>query len=384
MSKGLKRIKVALIGSRGIPPQYGGAETFVYELSKKLKKFFTIFVTCETDKFNFEYFEGIIRIHIPAKHTSTMTIPVLYDILATIYLLKKAKDIDIIYYVAPDGAYAALLAKIARKKVLINVDGREWKRLLIRKNYVPLFQKPLYLMTALFLIIAEFLAAKIPDIAIADSLAVLYEIQRLWKPRRMKYIPYGIRELPRVPEEEQLEILRKMNLQPLAYYLTVGRIVPENGIHVEIEAFKKTSSTRKLVIVGSLNSKDSYAKYLYKLANNDRRIIFTGPIYDVKILGTLRKNCKAYIHPYTVGGTNPSLLEQMQYGRPIIASDTPYHQEILGSNGIYFRTKEDLTKILQMLDENDSSFSNSRHYLMKKAYDWECVTKKYKDLILSI
>ncbi|MCF3653261.1 MAG: DUF1972 domain-containing protein, partial [Aigarchaeota archaeon] len=238
--RGLKRIKVALIGSRGIPPRYGGAETFVYELSKRLKKFFTIFVTCETNRFYFDCFEGIIRVHIPAKHTSTMTIPVLYDILATIYLLKKVKDIDTIYYIAPDGVYAALLAKLARKKTLINVDGREWKRLLIRQRYVPLLQKPLYLVTALLLMVAEFLATKISDITIADSLTILHEIQHLWKPRRVEYIAYGIRELPCVPEEEQLEILHKMDLQPLAYYLTVGRIVPENGIHLEIEAFKKS------------------------------------------------------------------------------------------------------------------------------------------------
>jgi len=88
--------KIALVGSRGIPPRYGGAETFVYELSKRLKDHFDVYVTCESDYFGIDEYEGIKRVHIWAKHTPTTTIPIIYDIIATLYLLKKVKDIRVI------------------------------------------------------------------------------------------------------------------------------------------------------------------------------------------------------------------------------------------------------------------------------------------------
>jgi hypothetical protein len=86
--------------------------------------------------------------------------------------LKKVRDIDIIYYVAPDGAYATILAKLARKKVVVNTDGIEWKRLLIRMRFVPWHLKPLYFLTSILMFVAEFLACKVPDVTIADSIAI--------------------------------------------------------------------------------------------------------------------------------------------------------------------------------------------------------------------
>lgn len=83
--------KIVIIGSRGIPPRYGGAETFVYELSKRLKKMFDVYVTCETTRFGIDEFEGIKRVHVWGYHTPTITIPSIYDVIATLYVLKKSK-----------------------------------------------------------------------------------------------------------------------------------------------------------------------------------------------------------------------------------------------------------------------------------------------------
>jgi glycosyltransferase involved in cell wall biosynthesis len=369
-----RRLKVALVGSRGIPPRYGGAETFVYELSKRLKDSFDVYVSCENDRFGIDVFEGINRIHIWARHTPTMTIPVIYDIIATLYLLKKIRDIDVIYYVAPDGAFASILAKLSRKKVIVNTDGIEWKRLLIRMRFVPWYQKPIYLMTSIVMFISEFLACKIPDVTIADSLAIKKYLENRWRPRRVEYIAYGIRELPKTEEDRKIKILKRIGLERNRYYLTIGRIVAENNIHLEIEAFKKTKTDDKLVIVGPINPRDPYVKHLFRLREGDKRITFTGGIYDPETIYTLRSECKAYIHPYTVGGTNPSLLEQLQFDKPIIAYDVPFHREILKDKAIYFKTKEELTKIIENLEkQNNITMTRAISHI----FTWEWISHRY-------
>jgi len=369
-----RRLKIALVGSRGIPPRYGGAETFVYELSKRLKDSFDVYVSCENDRFDIDVFEGINRIHIWARHTPTMTIPVIYDIIATLYLLKKVRDVDVIYYVAPDGAFASILAKLSRKRVIVNTDGIEWKRLLIRMRFVPWYQKPIYLMTSIAMFISEFLACKIPDVTIADSLAIKKYLENRWRPRRVEYIAYGIKELPKTEENRKIEILKRLGLERNRYYLTIGRIVAENNIHLEIEAFKKTKTDDKLVIVGPINPRDPYVEHLFRLREGDKRIIFTGGIYDPETIYTLRSECKAYIHPYTVGGTNPSLLEQLQFDKPIIAYDVPFHREILKDKAIYFKTKEELTKIIENLEkQNNIIMTRAISYI----FTWEWISQRY-------
>jgi glycosyltransferase involved in cell wall biosynthesis len=229
-------------------------------------------------------------------------------------------------------------------------------------------------MLALFF--AEFFACKIPDATIADSIAIKHHIERRWKPKKVIYIAYGIRQLPQIDEEKQRTILHKLGLERHGYYLTVGRIVAENNIHMEIQAFTQAKTSKKLVIVGPTNPKDPYVKYLYKLKKDDQRIIFTGPIYDITILSTLRANCKAYIHAYTVGGTNPSLLEQLQYNRPILTYDVPFHREILREKGIYFKTTEELRQKIEEIDNKDVTIQ----WNPPKIFTWQHVANTYKQL----
>jgi glycosyltransferase involved in cell wall biosynthesis len=372
-----RKLKVTLIGSRGIPPRYGGAETFVYELSKRLKDFFDVYVTCETDHFGVDVFKGVKRVHIWAKHTPTTTIPAIYDVIATLYLLKRIRDVDVVYYVAPDGAYAAILAKLARKKVIVNTDGIEWRRLLIRMRFVPWYLKPLYLLTSILMFVVEFLACKVPDVTIADSIAIKKYLEWRWRPKRVEYVAYGVRKLPHVNEAKRVEILKKLGLERNKYYLTIGRIVAENNIHLEIKAFREAKTESKLVVVGPIDPRDPYIKHLFKLKGKDKRIVFTGGIYEPEIIYTLRAECKAYIHPYTVGGTNPSLLEQLQFNKPIIAYGVPFHREILKDKAIYFKTKEELTKIIEDIEKQNVIRVNRE---ISQIFTWEWVSDRYREI----
>jgi len=378
-------MNIAFIGSRGIPAKYGGNETFVEEISKRLmKKGFQIYVTCESNEFFEDEYNGIIRVHVPSIQGKSLTIPSANDVIATTYLLlKHSKDIDVVYYVAPDGALSAIIAKLFKKKIMINPDGVEWRRLIKRSYFIPFYMIPLYIITMVYMYLMEYLSCKLPEITVADSIGIKDHLEKTHKAENVVYIAYGARELlpPRFSKKEEIEILSKFGLKPKEYYLTVARIVAENNIHMEIEGFKKANSTKKLVVVGNFNKKDPYTRHLLKLKGNSDNIIFLDPIYDKEILGVLRKNCFAYIHAYEVGGTNPSLLEQMLFKRPILAYDVPFNKEVLQEGGVYFKDAEDLANKMEMLERGGFDLKlikKTQIKRIKRQYNWEKVAKEYE------
>ena len=382
---------VALIGSRGIPGKYGGTETFVEEVSKRLtERGFQLYVTCESNKFFEDEYDRITRVHIPSIQGKSLTIPSINDVIATAYLLSKhSEDVDVIYYVAPDGALAAILAKLAKKKVLINPDGIEWRRLMKRGRFVSFYLFPVYLVTMMYMRLMEYLSCKVPDVVVADSMGIKKYLEEKYKPRKVVYIAYGARELipPELSRETEAEILGRFGLEPNGYYLTVARIVAENNIHMEIEGFRKANSSKKLVIVGNFNRKDPYSRHLFKLAEGDENILLLDPIYDREVLGVLRKNCFAYIHAYEVGGTNPSLLEQMLFKRPILAYDVPFNREVLQEGGIYFKDTEDLANKMEMLEKGEFDLKlikKTQIKRIKRQYNWEKVAREYEMLFKGV
>jgi len=383
MNKGWK---IAIVGSRGIPAKYGGAETFAEEVSQKLTKLgFEVYVTCESRRFRKDEYNGVIRIHTPSIQGKTLTVPTVNDVFSTIHLLLRCPKIKLICYLAPDAALAAVIPRLLRKKVIVNTDGIEWKRLAIRRKYFSPAWKFLSVLVSWYLKLMERLAIKLSHAVIADSREIKAYLEESYNTKNVVYISYGARELlnSAIPVEREHEVLKSFGSSKGEYYLTVGRIVAENNIHKEIESFKRSRSDKKIVIVGNFNEKDKYTSYLIKLRDNDPRIMFLNPIYDKEVLGILRKNCYAYIHAYEVGGTNPSLLEQMLFGRPIIAYDVPFHREVLEGGGIYFRDEEDLAKSIDMLENGAIDLKEIEKWQAKRIeeeYNWDSVAEKYKSL----
>ena len=169
--------------------------------------------------------------------------------------------------------------------------------------------------------------------------------------------------------------------------MTVARIVAENNIHMEIEGFKRAESKKKLVIVGNFNKRDPYTRHLLKLKSDNDNIIFLDPIYDREVLGVLRKNCFAYIHAYEVGGTNPSLLEQMLFKRPILAYDVPFNKEVLQEGGIYFKDAKDLANKMGMLERGEFDLrliKKTQIKRIKRQYNWEKVAREYERVFRSL
>jgi glycosyltransferase involved in cell wall biosynthesis len=376
----MKKRKIAIIGLRGIPGKYGGTETFIEELTDRLKDDFLFYVMHEDRKFYEDSFNGVIRVHTPSVESKSTSIPSINDFISTLYILGKHGDIDTFLFLGPDSSVAALIARIAGKKIILNPDGIEWKRLLKRSYFAPFYLIPIYLLTLLYMFLMEFLSCKIPDVVVADSNGIMEHLKR-HKPKKTVYIAYGARRLiNEVSKGDEDRILGKYNLKPKDFYLTVARIVAENNIHLEIEGFKTSNSNKKLIIVGNFNPKDPYNSYLTELRERREDIIFLDPIYDKVKLGILRKNCFAYIHAYEVGGTNPSLLEQMLFRRPILAYDVPFHREVLQEGGIYFKDSKELASKIEMLERGEFDLKTIKKMQIKRTmrqYNWEKVSKEY-------
>jgi glycosyltransferase involved in cell wall biosynthesis len=381
-----ERTNIAIIGLRGIPAKYGGTEVFVEELVTRLKDKFNFYVMHEDNKFYEDSYYGIQRVHAPAIESKSTSIPTINDLITTIYLcLKHQAKINLFYFLGPDSSPAAILPKLAKKNVLINPDGVEWKRLIKRSHFAPFYLLPFYLITMVYMYLMEFMSCKLANVVVADSHGIKKHLEQRHKPGKIVYIAYGARKLvtPAVSKEEETRILSSYRLDPKEYYLTVARIVAENNIHIEIEGFKKTNSEKKLVIVGNFNEKDHYSRFLFRLKGTDENIILLNPIYDKEVLGTLRKNCFAYIHAYEVGGTNPSLLEQMIFKRPILAYDVPFNEEVLEEGGIYFKDSDDLAMKMDMLERGEFDLRLIKKTLVKKIrrqYNWRKVIKEYERL----
>jgi len=385
-----RSLKIAFVGSRGIPSKYGGAETFAEEISQKLLKLgFEVYVTCESHRFHKDVYNGVIRIHTPSIQGKTLTVPTINEILSIFHLLLRCPTIKLIYYATSYAVLAAVIPRLLGKKVIINTDGIEWKRLAIRRQFFSPGWKFISVLVSWYLKLMERLAVKLSNVVIADSREIKAYLEESYNARNVVYIPYGARELLNsdISDEREQEVLKSFDLSSGEYYLTVGRVVAENNIHKELEGFKIAKSGKKLAIVGNFNEKDKYTGYLIKLRDNNPRIMFLNPIFDKEVLGILRKNCYAYIHAYEVGGTNPSLLEQMLFGRPILAHDVPFHTEVLQGGGIYFKDENDLAKCMGMLEDGQIDLKEIEKWQLRRIeeeYNWDNVAEKYKSLFMEL
>ena len=202
--------------------------------------------------------------------------------------------------------------------------------------------------------------------------------------RDSKVIAYGAD----IRKSESPDLINEWKLKKREYYLVIGRLIPDNNADLIIKGFLKSNSKKKLVIVGDVPYKDSYASDLKNMVN--KRLIFTGYVKDQNILAELYHNCYVYTHGHEFGGTNPTMIKAMAYGCAILALDTVFNQEMLqnGKFGIFF--KKELLSIANMIDYCekekliiDKFRSESVNGITKK-YNWDFVTSQYLEVFKTL
>ena len=379
---------VFIIGSRGLPAQYGGFETFVDQLvSHQVSPDIQYHVACLSNDQAYQHFDyqGVDCYTInPPKLGPARVIA--YDMMAINYALKLIKKQGIeqpIFYVLGNtiGAFVAPFARKIHKiggRFYINPDGLEWKR--------AKWAKPIQA----YLKYSEKIMTRHADLVISDNPGIESYIKEAYPWSQTTYIAYGTDLSPTSLTSQDWkvrELYQKWQTQEKNYYLILGRFVPENNYETAIREFMASSSKRDLVIICN-NEGNPYFEELRTRTgfDQDPRVKFVGTVYDQDLLKYIRKEAFAYIHGHEVGGTNPGLLEALAQTDLNLVLGVSFNQTVAKDTAQYW-TKEtgNLAHLINQVDslEDVSEWGQRAKANMKKNFTWEKIVGEYEELFLS-
>ncbi|MBU3745090.1 MAG: glycosyltransferase family 1 protein, partial [Sediminibacterium sp.] len=350
------------------PYVYSGYETFAKELSERLvAKGVRVKIYCHKNLFTTHppQVNGIDLIYVPTIQHKILS-QFIHSFLSMMHACCSKTDV-ILAVNAANGPWG-LIAKIFRKPACINVDGVEWERPKWKGLGAKYFYYSAWLATKLYPII----------ITDADEMRKVY-LNTFGKDSTV--IAYGANiRYPQHPEK-----LQELQLTPDSYYLIVGRLIPDNNAELLIDGFAAAGSSKKLVIVGDVPYRDSYANKMKEKASNN--IIFLGYIKDADLLAELYHHCFAYLHGHAFGGTNPSLLKALAYGCAVMAINTRFSAEMLsnGQYGLFFEPNPQ--SIAQLMRESEQEPEKLAHFRaiaregLGIKYNWDAVTNAYLAVI---
>lgn len=377
-----------MIGTRGVPARYGGFETCVEEVGRRLVERghrVTVYSRrqepapgrgehrrgeCQGGECQSGEYRGMRVITLPAlrrKSLETLSRTALSVVRAPF----DGTDVAFVF----NAANAPLLPVLRAGgiPVVTHVDGIEWRRAkwgkLGRRYYR----------------IAESLAVRWSNSLIADAHGIAdYYRERFGV--ETTYIPYGAPRLCDADRDAYPARLAELGLRPSGYHLVVARFEPENHVHLAVSGYRRSSSTRPLVVVGSAPYAGAYTERIRQLAAGDDRIRLLGPVWDQSLLDALYAHALTYIHGHSVGGTNPSLLRAMGAGTATTAFDVTFNREVLAEYGHYFRDARELAAHCETA-ESDEAATRSRGLAQLDSlhrYDWNDVAERYARLASSV
>jgi glycosyltransferase involved in cell wall biosynthesis len=362
-----RKLNIGILGTRGVPNQYGGFEQCAQYLSEALVKKGHRVVVYNSS--NHPYQENtwneveIIHCKDPENKFGTAG-QFIYDFNCIMNARKMNFDVVLHLGYTSNSIWYSLFPENAIN--IINMDGLEWKR----SKYSTKVQR--------FLKLAEKLAAKHGDFLVADSIGIQQHLLKTYK-KESTFIAYGA-EIFQHPNKQ---ILTNYNLRAYDYDMILARMEPENNIETIIKGFLKTSCNRKLIVVGTTtNNFGTFLKETY----HDNRLMFLGAIYDIEIINNLRFFSALYFHGHSVGGTNPSLLEAMSSNALLVAHDNIFNKSILENNSFYFKTSEDITTIVNnFIDKKGyQHFIDNNLKLISEKYNWQKIADEYENLFINV
>lgn len=356
-------MRIALLGTRGIPASYGGFETFAEELSARLvERGHEVTVYCRARHTGPRY-RGVRLRYIPTlrhKYFDTLA----HTFLSTLDLAAHRHDAAL--YCNGANAVFTLLPRALGMPVALNVDGIERKR-----------RKWNRLARAWYLV-SEWLATFCPTVVVTDARAI-QDYYRARYGKESVFIPYGA-ETGKVPTTA---VLDKLGLAPGRYFLYVSRMEPENHALEVREAFERIPTDMRLALVGDAPYAAEYIRRVRATA--DPRILFPGAIYG-QGYRELGSHCFAYIHATEVGGTHPALIEAMGRGALVLYRNTPENAEAAGDAGIPFEgdLAEKIAGTLAMSEAEREALRAHAVERVRRHYSWDAVTDQYERLLASI
>lgn len=358
------RKKVAIVGTVGLPAKYGGFETLAEHFVNQKGDEFDILVYCSKKA----YPEGPVAHekatlkYLPLNANGIQSIP--YDIWSILYSVRKA---DRLLILGVSGCIILPFVKlITRKKIVVNIDGLEWKR----DKWGKFARK--------FLKFSEKLAVRYADEVIADNKVIQDHVKKSYE-KKAQLIAYGGDHTR--SENISSDTFLKFPFLKEPYAFKVCRIEPENNIELILKAFSK-SGKLNLVIIGNWENSD-YSSRLKTEYDNVQNIFLLDPIYDQRKLNEIRSNCLLYVHGHSAGGTNPSLVEAMYLGLPILAYGINYNRESTKNQALYFDDKDSLVSALSKLESLPlKEVGEKMSDMAKEEYMWVKVANAYARLFI--
>jgi rhamnosyltransferase len=362
-------MKIAIIGSKGIPAKYGGFETFAEKISYEFQQFGHNVIV---------FGDSSSETKLISKNISNVSIKIFKGDNPikfwhrSIYLAKKNKP-DVIIHCGVAGIFSHLYYYSLNDITYINPDGLGF----MRSKYG--YLKKIFLFTQF--ITCSIFAKNI----ICDSQGIkLFFTNKLQRKKNLSVAEYGT--ILNIESEDKKLAFQKFNTSlnlnlSNGYFLVIARLEPENNIKLILESYLQSNKLYPLLIVGGKET-NYFQKHL-KYYDNLDNIHFSGGIYDSILLQSIRINCTAYIHGHTVGGTNPSLIEAMGSRNLIIAHKNEFNSFILEDAAFYFKEIDELVKIFNKINKRNT-YNDFRSKVLKLAtekYSWRIICKKYLNII---
>src|SRR5882672_710900 len=357
-------MKIAILGTRGIPANYGGFETFAEQLGTRLAARgheITVYGRKHYATSSATTHNGVNLVVLPTvRHKYFDT--VIHTLLSVLHATPRRYDAILIFNASNN--FLSFIPRLFGTPTLVNVDGLERKRK--KWNWVG---RQYYL-------ISEWLSTFLPTAIVTDARVIQdYYATRYKKESEM--IAYGAEAVRRAGPEKLL----KFGLEPNRYALYVSRLEPENNAHLVIEAYSRVKADMPLVIVGGAPYADDYIARLKSA--KDPRVRFLGFVFG-EDYQALQQNAYCYIHATEVGGAHPALIEAMGAGNCALTLATPENMEVIGDAGIVYKSAEELTVYLQRVIDDPTIISEYRHRAMtrvRERYNWEQITDQYEELL---
>lgn len=359
-------MRIAMLGTRGVPAHYGGFETAVEEIGRRMVATgHDVTVYCRGSEPKLRTHLGMDLVHLPAVHHKVLE-TLSHTALSVAHAAAARRfDAAIIFNAANAVFGPALHAR--GLPFAVHVDGLEWKRAKwggAGRHYYR---------------IAESLSVRWADALIADAQGIAdYYIDEFGAETEL--LVYGA---PIQAEPTHVR-LRSLQLEPARFHLVVARFEPENHVDRIVTAYRASKATQPLIVVGSAPYADAYTRRIEEIAADDDRIRIIGPVWDQELLDELYANCLTYVHGHSVGGTNPSLLRAMGAGAAVLAFDVGFNREVAGADGLYFTRPDDLAELFQRAEsDRDDTFRRGERLRDRArfAYCWDHVAAGYADLL---
>lgn len=353
-------MRIAILGIRGVPANYGGFETFAEQLGSRLVDRGHDVTVYGRERYvarGLDRYRGMRIVRLPAPRSKYLE-TVVHSLFAAIHAI--GGRYDVVYVCNSANVPAVILLRLLGRRVVLNVDGLEWQR--AKWNRIG---RAYYRLCA-------WLAAHLPVHLVTDARVIQDYYARAYG-RRTDYFPYGT-DLEPVPDDGTLA---RVGLRPGGYVLYVSRLEPENNAHVVVAGYATVRTDLPLAIVGDAPYASEYIARLQ--ATTDSRVRFLGAIYGDGYR-VLRSHATAYVQATEVGGTHPALVEAMGYGNAIVANDVPEHRETLGEAGRYYTGTAGLTEALQSVLDDPGLRTDLGRRAQERArtlYSWEAVSEAY-------